>query len=464
MTISPHHPIARRTALAAAAAAAVGVGAATAAHAEDARQPQASGTHVVPVTSRTAAADAAARLRTALVSTTDLQPTGLYLPPDVQLGVEVEADGDDVPSIVIGAPGSQLDPDAEDEDDFVGRTLTPRETELEPGANLVSDAHGGVIYLSFPGADGAATATVSFGAAAEPMATFVRGTTAEAEFQAQLDRSSAPFAELVSTHAIVTVERDRLLLFRHEDHEKLLGILDRVVEIEQETAGYATEGGVESRPPSGPHHLVGYPDGIEGVGAYATNGYTAYPPPIQSTLLTVSGLTLDGWGPYHELGHHHQQEPVNPGDVVEVTVNIFSLAVQREFEREYGQVPRMREVDPETGTSHWDTAMEALEAGIRDYAELGPFEQLAPFDQLRLQYGDEFAPAWATLVRQQEPLTEEDRWQNVIYSTSAAAGDDLADFWQAWGVEVADETRSALGQLGLEPPVVDPSTLRESNL
>ena len=43
------------------------------------------------------------------------------------------------------------------------------------------------------------------------------------------------------------------------------------------------------------------------------------------------------------------------------------------------------------------------------------------------------------MVRQQDLLGAEDRWQGVAYSTSIASGQDLADFWEHWGVEVAEE-------------------------
>lgn len=423
----------------------------------------------VEVVSRDAAEDDAARLKTALVGATDLQPTGLYLPPDTELTIEVDAPASDpngVPSVAVGAPGTQEDPDADEDAGFDEQVLDERETELQRGANTISDEHGGVVYLSYPNDQPgtASTAQVTFGAAAQEMPTFELGETDPAEYQRQLDQNAVPFGELISEHTILTFEREELLKYRNQDQDNLMRTLDRIVEIEQEVAGYSDEAGPESAPPAGPHHLVGYPGEIDGVGAYATDGFTAYPPPIQSTLLTVPGLTLDGWGPYHELGHQYQQQPVNPPELVEVTVNIFSLAVQREFERIHGQEPRLRVINEE-GTSHWDDATRALDGGIDDFADLEPFEQVAAFDQLRLRYGQEVYTEWMTIVRQQDLSTEEaDQWHNVIVTTSLAAGEDLGDFWETWGVEVPEDTREALRRLGLPDPTVDPSSLRETNV
>ncbi len=419
------------------------------------------------ITSRTAATADAERLKLAIAPGTDLQPSKLYLPPDTELSVTVAGvsadDPNGLPKIAIGAPATQVDPDATEETPWYERVLDPRITPLQDGTMTVSDTEGGVIYLSYPAKSKTpSTATVTLGNAAEPMATFTLGETTEREFQRQLDQRSAPFVELYGERSMMTFQRSQLLLYRGENHTTLLRTLDRIIGIEDRLAGY--DRSPESAGPAGPHHLVGYPGAIEGVGAYATTSFTAYPPPIQNNLLTVTGLRTAGWGPYHELGHQHQLSPVNPGDLVEVSVNIYSLAVQRAFEQ-YGQPPRLRAVN-ESGTSYWDDAMTALDQGIGAYPELTVFVKIVPFEQLRLGYGEKMITRWYDVIRQQDLPAEgdEQRWQNVVYTTSVAAGADLTDFWDEWGVTVLDETRDKVADLGLPAPTVDLISLRESNV
>lgn len=51
---------------------------------------------------------------------------------------------------------------------------------------------------------------------------------------------------------------------------------------------------------------------------------------IDSDVLDVEGLRNESWGMWHELGHLHQQSSWTWEGVVEATVNIYSLAVQRD--------------------------------------------------------------------------------------------------------------------------------------
>lgn len=239
-----------------------------------------------------------ARLKLAIAPGTDLQPTKLYLPPDADLTVTLSGvaagDPNGLPKIAIGAPATQVDPDATPETPWYARVLDPRYTQLKPGATTVSDSEGGVIYISYPARTAKpSTATVGIGDAAQQLATFTLGATSERQFQQQLDHRTAPFVELYGARSMLTFQRDQVLRYRNENHATLLRTLDRVIAIEDRLAGY-DDSGAAARP-AGPHHLVGYPGAIDGVGAYATTSFTAYPPPIQEKLLTVNGLRTDCW-------------------------------------------------------------------------------------------------------------------------------------------------------------------------
>ncbi len=47
-------------------------------------------------------------------------------------------------------------------------------------------------------------------------------------------------------------------------------------------------------------------------------------------VLDLEHFEKDGWGPWHEAGHQRQQTWKWSG-LTEVTVNIYSMAVQRAF-------------------------------------------------------------------------------------------------------------------------------------
>ena len=62
---------------------------------------------------------------------------------------------------------------------------------------------------------------------------------------------------------------------------------------------------------------------------FATHYHTGYVPETMDRVLNIKRLQGDGWGPWHEVGHLHQQAPWFWSGVGEVTVNIYSLSVQR---------------------------------------------------------------------------------------------------------------------------------------
>jgi hypothetical protein len=262
------------------------------------------------------------------LSASDLNPTGFYLAKKTELEVTVTKATADDHILVVGAPDAEIDEDKQQ----------PREYPLEPGTNTVEDPYGGPIYFKVLGEKGYLVATL--GEEAERMPYFIHGTTTEAEFQDQLDSRDTPYVELVSSHALVTVQAEAAQRFRGENHAKLMSTFEDIIGVEDGLAGLddtsATHARLDHR-----YHFVTRAAGIEGIGAYATHGHMLFPAPIQDRLLTVDALRLRGWGVYHELGHQHQQTAYKPTALTESTVNWYSLAVNRKFSNLYGQAPRL---------------------------------------------------------------------------------------------------------------------------
>ncbi|MGW7680027.1 M60 family metallopeptidase [Kribbella sp. NPDC054772] len=387
------------------------------------------------------------------LSPTELRSTGFYLPSATALNVVVHQ-GSLLPTLVIGAP------DADARAEF----KSSREYPLQLGRNTITDAGGGVVYLKLIGDSGQAKVTI--GEQAQPMPYFVLGRTGEAEFQGQLDERTTPYVELVSPHATITVERASALTYRSENHTDLLSTYEDIIRIEDTTSGYDGSAPVHARLVH-PYHFVGYPSAITGVGAYATHGHMSFPPPIQDRMLTVEGLRMRGWGIYHELGHQHQQITYKPSSLTEVTVNIYSLAVNAVFATKYGQQPRLHAPDAKTGLTPWQSAPGKLRSpGVTYGTTFDAYEKLVMFEQLRLAFGDSFWPNLHKLVRVERPYAsdytdEAVRLRNLVVLSSRVAGHDLSDFFRAWGVPVDAEAIAQLAALQLTPPAVDPTTIRQ---
>jgi len=80
-----------------------------------------------------------------------------------------------------------------------------------------------------------------------------------------------------------------------------------------------------------------------------------------------SKLENDGWGPWHEIGHQHQQSAITWNETVEVTVNIYSLAVERML----GQTSRLKR------ENRWEGILAYLDQPMADKnyndPSIGPF-------------------------------------------------------------------------------------------
>ncbi|MEV5204798.1 M60 family metallopeptidase [Streptomyces sp. NPDC053720] len=399
------------------------------------------------------------RLARALRSS-DFIPTGRYAPAGRPISVTVRPAGGRVPVLHIGTF------DYYNED---AALQEPRAVPLRPGHNTVGDVHGGPIYLSFAGEG--ERAAVTFGPGTPRMAVFELGRTDEAAFQQQLDeRADVPWVELITGRAILTLTREGALLYRDEDHAKLMGLFDTVIDSHARISGLDGRGRL-NRPKAGRYHFNEVGVVPSGVGAYAWHGYNGFPRAYMDRLCTVAGLSTRGWGLYHELGHLHQQGAYQADQLTEVTVNIYSLAAQRTL----GQTSNLLTVDPKTGLNHFQTALPKLgTSGISYEKTFGAYEKLVPLRQLELAFGEDFWPKLHRLVRSEhqgeapvddythDPVINARQYLALASCAGRTAGYDLTDFFvHKWALPIDSEGVAALAALGLPKPPVDPSTLTD---
>lgn len=399
------------------------------------------------------------RLARALRSS-DFIPTGRYAPAGKSISVTVRPAGGRVPVLHIGTF------DYYNED---AALQEPRAVPLRPGRNTVGDAHGGPVYLSFAGEG--ERAAVTFGPGTPRMAVFELGRTDEAAFQQQLDeKTDIPWVELITGEAILTLTREGALLYRDEDHAKLMGLFDTVIDSHARISGLDGRGRL-NRPKAGRYHFNEVSVVPSGVGAYAWHGYNGFPRAYMDRLCTVAGLGARGWGLYHELGHLHQQGAYQADQLTEVTVNIYSLAAQRTL----GQTSNLLTVDPKTGLNHFQSALPKLGTGGISYEQtFGAYEKLVPLRQLELAFGEDFWPKLHRLVRSEhqhdapvddythDPVINARQYLALASYAGRTAGYDLTDFFvHKWALPIDSAGVAALAALGLPKPPVDPSTLAD---
>lgn len=394
------------------------------------------------------------RLRLATVYRgSDFITTARYAPAGTAITVHVKATDGVLPTLHIGLYDNYHD---------VVAQRAPRAYTLTSGSNTITDPYGGPVYLRLPG-DGE-RARVTFTAGAVTLPTFALGRTTESQFQELVDSSTASaYVELTSPHAIITVSRDSFLTYRNEDHGRLMNLVESLIASHAAVSGLDGSSALHSRR-AGPYHFNEVTKVPTGVGAYATHYFNAFPASYLDRLITVEGVSNRGWGFYHELGHLHQQFAYRPAGLTEVSVNIYSLAVQRLF----GQTSNLLTVNATTGLNWFQTALPKLgTAGLSFAASFGAYEKLVSLRQLELAFGTDIWPRLHKLIREENPQSDwqtQDalRWTNFATYTSRITGYDLTGFYvDKWAYPIDADGRAALAALNLPTPPVDPSTLTD---
>ncbi|MCU5096145.1 putative mucin/carbohydrate-binding domain-containing protein [Bacillus wiedmannii] len=352
------------------------------------------------------------------------EPTGIYAAPNEKITIEIK--GTQSIQAFIGTRSY-------DEKD-------PEKFDLKPGKNVISSPNGGILYFYNMNDEGEVTASVTNGGSHFPL--FILGKHTKKDFDEMLKKYKDPYAvELKGERSLITASYSAVQDHMNDtDPTKLMKLHDKIICLENAVAGLSEDGvGVTKSP----NHYVQFvekrnPD--EDDFMFATNYHTGYIPSAMNRVLDIEVLEKDGWGPWHEVGHLHQQRPWDWDAVGEVTVNIYSLVVQKAL----GNKLDMEE--------HYEKSFEYLKRPIAERVidEINP---LTMFWQLNVVYGEHFYPrlhqAYRLLPQSEMPASDEEKKQMFVYMTSKVAGQNLIPFFEEWGLTPNDDIREKIEKLNL---------------
>ncbi|EPC8420460.1 peptidase M60 [Bacillus wiedmannii] len=352
------------------------------------------------------------------------EPTGIYAEPNEEITIDIK--GTQSIQAFIGTRSY-------DEKD-------PEEFDLKPGKNVISSPRGGILYFYNMNNEGEVTASVTNGGSHFPL--FILGKHTKKDFDEMLKKYKDPYAvELKGERSLITASYNAVQDHMNDtDPTKLMKLHDKIIRLENAVAGLSEDGvGVAKSP----NHYVQFvekrnPD--EDDFMFATNYHTGYIPSAMNRVLDIEVLEKDGWGPWHEVGHLHQQAPWKWSKVSEVTVNIYSLAVQKAL----GNRLEMDE--------HYKNSFEYLEKpkAERIIDDINP---LTMFWQLNVVYGEYFYPrlhqAYRLLPQSEMPASDEEKKQMFVYMTSKVAGQNLIPFFEEWGLTPNHDIREKIEKLKL---------------
>ncbi|HDR4883893.1 TPA: wall-associated protein [Bacillus cereus] len=347
------------------------------------------------------------------------EPTGIYAEPNEEITIDIK--GTRSIQAFIGTRSY-------DEKD-------PEEFDLKPGKNVISSSRGGILYFYNMNNEGEVTASVTNGGSHFPL--FILGKHTKKDWDEMLKKYKDPYAvELKGERSLITTTYDSVQKYmKNTDPTDLMKLHDKIIRLENAVAGLSEDSVGVAKSPTHYVQFVEKRKPAKGDFMFAKHYHTGYIPTAMNRVLDIEVLEKDGWGPWHEVGHLHQQEPWKWSKVREVTVNIYSLAVQKAL----GNQLEMDE--------HYKNSFEYLEKpkAERFIDDINP---LTMFWQLNVLYGEHFYPrlhqAYRLLPQSEMPHSDEEKKQLFIYMTSKVAGQNLIPFFEEWGLTPNDDIREKI--------------------
>ena len=375
-----------------------------------------------------------------LVAPGNWQSTGLYAPPGCTITIEL-------PDMI-----EHLDVQVGAHTDKLGHLMTwdrapivaLRDT-LKPGTNQISSPFGGLIYLIPRKSENGKNATVTIsGAVKAPY--FILGETDVTEWNETIKKHPAPWAELQGKNVIHTVPSSIIQDLVSPD--ELMRNWDDLVNQYSKLVGLEENQPLPHRTPDRQHR---YTSDIQISAGYMHAGYPMMIPIEPAAAQTVDFSRIkdlhDGWGFWHEMGHEYQQVPWFWNDIVEVSVNIYSLYMQ-----DYYRNPsRLLTVD-KNGLTYYDVAFEFLKSKDPDknFNQIGLFERLVMIRQLQMAYDWDFFTNLHTAYRElpekslPENNNEQAKIDKFVVISSEVSGENLLEFFSLWGMPYTVQAKITL--------------------
>ena len=376
---------------------------------------------------------------------TDFVPTGVSLGAGKELDMDVVlTKGNALPQVLIGTYSRYL------------AHWNPQEQALAGGGNRVVNTtkKEQLIYIRYVGDNPSSEAQITIkGGYKVPY--FKLNETQNSDFVAMLNNCNCPDAQLYGNKTIVVASVTNFKKYINQDWNQLILTLEEIIETEAYIDGL--DSSLPVHVPNRNRYLFTESDDPDFWMA-ATWYRTFYnEKDAIDFILDINKLKSDGWGPWHELGHQHQLKNLTWDEVVEVTVNIYSLRVERSF----GLTSRLKR------DNIWSDVDEYLNRPIaqRNYNDesVDLFLRLGLYQQLWLQYGDSFFIELHKKVREENKniVTDEEKMAYFMLKASEVTQNNLKQFFKEWGFVIGSQHFEALDALGLPEPSVDITALRE---
>ncbi|MCT4587790.1 MAG: M60 family metallopeptidase [Carboxylicivirga sp.] len=375
----------------------------------------------------------------------DFEPTGVYLKSNATLTLNVSLlEGSEYPELLVGTYSRGTDWNRQ-----------PQSYRLQSGLNTISvKGQGGMVYVRYiTDAEPKGKIRIKFISGWKHSPIYRYNQTTNSNWNKMLKYfSDVPTATLVGNKEFLVVSRKKAIDFQNKNQDKLLETIDEVINVQNNLSGMDSSKDIH-KPMSHKLLMCEYLGDEYYMFAYWYR--TAYrKSDAVQYILDPESLRTDGWGPWHELGHMHQMNAWTWSGVVESTVNLYSLAVEKHFGISPSRFKR---------ENRWGQVKSYLEQADeqRDFnaASTDIWVRLGMFYQLQLAFGDNFLKELHKYIRVQNPTiyNDEDKMRTFMLAACNASGKDLTGFFKKWGMKFAgsDEVYNEISNLGLAEPDQD---------
>ncbi|MGV8004857.1 M60 family metallopeptidase [Photorhabdus temperata subsp. temperata] len=343
----------------------------------------------------------------------ELQPTGFYVISGQEVTINIEGETHGAVNAMIGVP----------------ELNKPKKHLLKNGLNkFISENEG---LLSFTNNNHSDYVKVVIQSELQRIPSFKLHETDNTEWTNMMDLyPDAPVVQLSGERAIIVVRYQSAKKYL-ADPSSLMKYYDDFIRFQDDISGILESGKADYR--VDPNKLL-YVE-ADRLYMFATNGHMGF---HGDSALQRLLMTNNGWGIWHESGHQRQQSPYTWSGgtgMTEVTVNLYSLSVQEGFHGRASQLDK-----------YYPKIKEYLVSEEKNFDTQDINIKLGMLWQLRLTFGNGFYPQLHQVYRMMDslPVSNDDKKQQLIISSSQLVNINLAEFFDKWGITANEKTLEIL--------------------
>lgn len=306
-----------------------------------------------------------------------------------------------------------------------------------------ASAFGGLIYIDVPRRSEGGQAFTVVVAGAVPAPLFVLGKTTDEEWNAEVKKRPAPWAEFVC---------DKVVLSAPTEAARTVTTPTMLMEFWTKAIAVQDDISNQAKDRTRPERIVA---DVQISAGYMHSGYPIMVPvSAAEEMVTFGRLKFPGWGFHHEVGHNHQKGWFTFDGTGEVTNNVLGMYV---YEAALGKdwLIGHSQISPDARKEHIQTIKKA--ANKWQTWKSSPFVALTTYIQLIQEFGWE---SWRTYLHSfdgdqfgPKPNGDDAARDQFLTRYSKIVNKNLGPFFDAWGIPVSEKAKGEVAGMEEWMPV-----------